>query len=34
MLGSMGNNEDKLAEFAGSPICIIHASDYQADAVV
>jgi hypothetical protein len=30
----MENNEDELAEIAGSLLCIIHASGYQADAVV
>jgi hypothetical protein len=30
----MENNKDELAETAGSLFCIIHASDYQADAVV
>jgi hypothetical protein len=34
MLGLIENNEDELAEIAGGLLRIIHASGYQADAVV
>ncbi len=30
----MENNEGELAEIAGSLLCIIYASGYQADAIV